>query len=66
MRRRVEGAPPTKSSARFQYSRSEEYWSQATTAHLVQSVPARGQQDFGHPDAEYGEADGDARRAGRR
>ena len=34
MSRRAEGARPTRSSTRCQYSGREVYWSQATTAHL--------------------------------
>ena len=34
MSRRAEGAEPTYSSTRCQYSGWEVYWSQATTAHL--------------------------------
>ena len=35
--RRVEGARPTRSSTRCQYSGREVYWSQATTDHRVRS-----------------------------
>ena len=39
MSRREEGAEPTRSSTRCQYSGWEVYWSQATTLHRDRSQP---------------------------
>src|SRR5262245_9902853 len=46
-RRSAEGAPPTRSSAAFQYPGSEVYWSHATTAQRARSTPRAGSRISG-------------------